>query len=193
MRLTIFNPLFFLLAPLLLTGCVSAVFTGASSVYNNYSIRENVNNSWVELQAINNLNSEKTITDNSHIAVTTVNFVMLLTGQANNNAVRQYAVNLVKNIPGVRRVVNAITVGQVAAVNQALQDSWITTKIESQLFDNKFVDISNIKVVTTNGGVVFLMGVVPQQMANIAIEIAQHTQGVRKVIRLFEIVTVKAE
>lgn len=182
-----------LLFSLTLSGCIGTVFSGASSVYNNYSLRQRADNDWIKLQSINALNSQKYITSNSHISVATSNFVVLLTGQASNDAVRDTAVNLVKAIPGVQRVVNAITIGMNPAMNQSLQDSWITTKIKTEFVDNKYVDAGEIKVVTTNGGVVFLMGVVPQQMANTAVAIAQQTQGVRKVIRLFEIVTVQAE
>lgn len=179
-----------LLLALSLSGCFSAAYTGAASAYNNYSIRQNLSNNWVEMQAINALNTKKTITSSSNIAVSSVNFIVLLTGHAKTNAVRQYAINLVKNIRGVRRVVDAITVGRGISANQSLQDSWITTKIKSQMLVNKYIDSTQIKAITANNGVVFLMGVVPAKMAKVGLYIARHTKGVRKVVDLMEIVTV---
>lgn len=190
MRFKFHKPAIVLLLTLSLSGCFSATYTGAASAYNNYSIRQNLSNNWVEMQAINALNTKKTITSNSNIAVSSVNFIVLLTGHAKTNAARQSAINLVKNIRGVRRVVDAITVGRGTSANQSLQDSWITTKIKSQMLVNKYIDSTQIKVITANNGVVFLMGVVPAKMANVALYIARHTNGVRKVVNLMEIVTV---
>ncbi len=173
-----------------LAACIGAVYTGADSVYNHFSVENSINNHMVELSAINALNSQKNITQNSNISVTTVNFVILLTGSAHTNAVRQQAVSLVQNINGVRRVVNAIMVGNPPSETQSMHDSWITTKIKSKMLLNANLDSPAIKVVTTNNGMVFLMGAVTPNMANIAITIAKNTAEVRKVISLFQLITV---
>ena len=52
---------------------------------------------------------------------------------------------------------------------------------------NKF-SAHHVKVVTENG-VVYLLGIVAQREADAAVEVARTTGGVRKVVRVFEIVS----
>lgn len=177
--------------PLCLSGCMSVAYTGVTSVYNHYSIENSLSNTWVNLKAIHVLNREKSITQNSSIGVTTVNHVVLLTGQTRTEEIRAFAVDRVKQIPGVKRVINGIIVGPPIS-SQTLKDNWITTKIRSQFLINPSIDSTTIKAVTNNGAV-FLLGTVTEEMAEKAVAIASHTAGVKRVIRLFEIVSVRAE
>jgi osmotically-inducible protein OsmY len=64
-------------------------------------------------------------------------------------------------------------------------DSWLTTKIKSQMFADAEVVAGKIKVVTVNG-VVFLMGILPREEADRAVEIARSIYGVQKIIKVFE-------
>lgn len=62
-----------------------------------------------------------------------------------------------------------------------VDDSWITTKVKSEMIANKEVAANKIEVTTTNG-VVLLAGTAESaQAANKAVEIARGIEGVRSV------------
>ena len=63
--------------------------------------------------------------------------------------------------------------------------TYITTKVKTQfLTENKF-QANYVKVVTENS-VVYLLGLVTQAEADAAVEIARNTEGVSKVVKVFE-------
>ncbi|MBY0418079.1 MAG: BON domain-containing protein, partial [Pararheinheimera sp.] len=65
------------------------------------------------------------------------------------------------------------------------KDSWITTRIKGKFLADENVSGLNIKVVTENGEV-FLMGLVNQQEAERAVNLARNVDGVARVIKAFE-------
>ena len=65
-------------------------------------------------------------------------------------------------------------------------DSYITSKIKTSILANiQELDGAQVKVVTENS-VVFLMGLVTREQADKVTEIARTTDGVKKVVKLFE-------
>lgn len=63
-------------------------------------------------------------------------------------------------------------------------DTWITTKIRSQLLGSDQVKSSNVKVTTENGEV-FLLGLVTPQEAQAAADVASRVSGVKHVTTAF--------
>jgi osmotically-inducible protein OsmY len=64
-------------------------------------------------------------------------------------------------------------------------DSLITTKVKTRLFSIKSLPSKNVKVVT-EARVVFLMGIIDRESADIAANEAAATGGVARVVKLFE-------
>ena len=64
-------------------------------------------------------------------------------------------------------------------------DSWLTTKIKTQMFSDAELVAGKIKVVTVNN-IVFLMGILPREEADRAVEIARGVYGVKKIVKVFE-------
>jgi osmotically-inducible protein OsmY len=127
-----------------------------------------------------NLNNEK-----SHIDVTTFNQVVLLTGETTTEDYRQEAEEIARNTPHVTRVYNQITIkGATSSLTRA-SDSWITTKIKTEMLATKGLQSGTIKVVTENGSV-YLMGIVTHQQADIAVDIARQVSGVQRVMKIFQ-------
>lgn len=125
-----------------------------------------------------------------------------LRGGADTAADRQTASELAKNVKGVIGVHNEIVIAKAGSearqdankatasgevreavdeTGDAIDDSWITTKVKSQLLaddDVKGMDID----VDTKANIVHLIGVVPTAQArNEAISIAKETKGVLSV------------
>ena len=68
---------------------------------------------------------------------------------------------------------------------EAMSDTWITTKVKTRMLKDKALDVTRIKVITENGEV-FLLGVVSRDQADLAVDIARNTAGVRKVVKVFD-------
>ena len=67
-------------------------------------------------------------------------------------------------------------------------DTWISTKLKSQMLVSSDVDPTRVHI-TTEDGVVFLMGIVTPHEEESAVEVARHVRGVKKVVKMFEYLT----
>jgi len=121
----------------------------------------------------------------SHINVSTYNKVVLLTGEVGSSELRTLAGNTARNYKGVRQVYNELKLQGSSSLLARTNDSWLTTKVKSKLLANKEIVSGEIEVVT-EGGIVYLMGIVSRDTADRATAVASHTGGVVKVVRVFE-------
>jgi osmotically-inducible protein OsmY len=64
-------------------------------------------------------------------------------------------------------------------------DSWISTKVRTQMAANKDVPASKIRVITENG-TVYLMGMISQAEGDRAAVLARNVAGVTKVVKVFD-------
>jgi osmotically-inducible protein OsmY len=120
----------------------------------------------------------------THVNVSPYNRVVLLTGEAPDERTRAAIEADVRDIANVRGVVNEIQIGPPSSLGGRANDSVITTRVKTGFLDaNKFNPV-HVKVVT-EAGVVYLLGVVTEQEANDAVEIARTTRGVIKVVKMF--------
>lgn len=121
----------------------------------------------------------------SHIEVTVFNRVVLLTGETPNPYLRAQAEEIAKSFREATRVYNQITIQGPTSTLTRTSDSWITTKIKGELLTAENLSSSSIKVITENG-VVFLMGTVTRQQAEMAVDISRQVAGVQKVVKIFQ-------
>lgn len=124
--------------------------------------------------------------DNTHVSVTSYNRSVLLTGEVPDEARRAEVEKLAREIPNVRGVTNDLQVGVPSSLGARANDSLITARVKARLLDSNKVNPIHVKVVT-EAGVVYLMGIVTEQEANDAIEVARTTGSVIKVVRIFEL------
>lgn len=121
----------------------------------------------------------------SHIEITTFHHIVLLTGETPYAHYREQAEQIAKSVRDVAKVYNQITVQQPTSSLTRTSDTWITTKIKTQMLANEDLKSGNIKVITENGSV-FLMGIVSRSQAEIAVDIARQVAGVQRVIKIFQ-------
>ena len=79
---------------------------------------------------------------------------------------------------------NEVRQGQPIGLGTASSDTWITTKVRSQLLSTDQVKSSNVKVTTENSEV-FLMGLVTEREGRAAADIASRVSGVSRVTTAF--------
>ena len=174
----------------LLQGCAAAVVAGGAGAVTAANDRRTlgaqIDDKNVVLKAQRALADHPATAEGSNINVSSYNGMVLLTGQTRSEQVRAQAEALIKPIDGVHSVQNQIRLGNNTALTTRTRDSWISTKVKTQLLADEQVSGLNIKVVTENAEV-FLMGIVTEQEAAKAVEITRHVEGVARVIRAFEI------
>ncbi len=175
----------------LLQGCATAVVGGAtagiSAAHDRRSIGTSIDDQTIELKLLSNYVSDKQLTENSHIAATSYNYVVLLTGQAANEDIRRRAVDTAQGMPLVKRVVNEIQLAPKATLAQQSQDTWLTSKAKVELFNIKIegFDPTRVKVISELG-VVYLMGLVTPQEADATVDKIRYLTGVKQVVKVFD-------
>ena len=122
-----------------------------------------------------------------HINPYSYNYVVLLTGEALTQELRDKAVEIARNIKSVRQVYNEVQISDLTTFDSRAKDSWITSKIKGNMVGTKNFDASQVEVITENR-TVYLMGFVTETQGTRAAEIARNVEGVKQVIKLFEYV-----
>jgi osmotically-inducible protein OsmY len=125
--------------------------------------------------------------DNPAVSVVAISYNgrVLLVGQAPSKKVRVDIEKEVRTIEKVKHVHNEITLSSPISGMTRSSDSWITTKIKSEMALTKEFNPTRVKVITEDG-VVYLMGIVKEDEEYIAVDIARHVKGVKKVVKIFE-------
>lgn len=173
-----------------LAGCFGAaavgVGTGALIITDRRNSETYVTDQGLELRAGNRISEKHG--DKVHVNVTSYNRMLLLTGEAPNAQVKADIEKLAAEVPNVKSITNELAIAGPSSFGARSNDTYITSKVKARFVDaNKFAT-NHVKVVT-EGGVVFLLGLVTQAEANDAVEIARTTGGVQKVVRVFEIIS----
>jgi osmotically-inducible protein OsmY len=126
--------------------------------------------------------------DRVHISVNSYNRQVLLTGETRNEEDKAEAERIVAEVENVNRVVNEVQVGFISSLSSRSNDVLVAGKIKASFVDARDL-ISNAFYVVVERGEVFLLGRVTEREANRATEIARGVSGVKKVVRLFEIIS----
>jgi osmotically-inducible protein OsmY len=175
----------------LLQGCAGVMMagagTGVGSVTDRRTVSTQVSDQAIDMRALHRLGETKPLWDDSRLAVITTNAKTLLIGQTPTEAYRQQAEEIVRSVPGVAEVFNEIRLGQPLSLSARSQDTWLTSKVKSTLLAEKNIDGTKIKVVTENAEV-FLIGLVTQKEADIAVQLTRTISGVARVVTVFEFV-----
>lgn len=174
---------------LALHACAPAVVVGAgagaAATHDRRSVGAIVDDAAIELKIGALVKADKSLADTTHISVTSVNGMVLLTGEAETAALREKVVADARNVASVRLVVDEIRIAQPTPIGNRTRDTWITTKVKSKLMNTRGLDSSQVKVVTEARSV-YLLGLVTQEQGHLAAEAARRIRGVARVVKLFE-------
>lgn len=123
----------------------------------------------------------------SNIQVDVFNRQLLLTGTLQDSAWLSKVNAAIKDDPYLRKTHNQIRTGITHSTSMQAKDILIANTIRAKYITNNDIESSRINVVV-NGGEVFLMGLLNNQQATKAVEIARNINNVKSVIRVFEII-----
>ena len=169
-------------APLIVGGAV----VGGVMAVDRRTAGTQIEDEGIELRAANRI--REALGDRAHVNVTSYNRQVLLTGEVATAQDRQAVEQMVSQVENVRSVVNDLAVMPPSTLSQRSTDTFITGKVRASLVDAQDISANSFKVVTERN-TVYLMGRVSQREANRATDIARGVTDVRKVVRVFEIVS----
>ena len=170
-------------APVLVGG---AMVGGALASVDRRTAGTQVEDQAIELKAaarVRELTGEQ-----ANVNVTSYNRIVLLTGEVPDAAARGSVEQAIGRIEGVRSVVNELAVMGKTTLTARSNDAVLSARVKAGFIDAKDLQVNTIKV-TTERGVVHLMGRVTEREAARAVAVARSVPGVQKVVRVFEILT----
>jgi len=172
-----------------LQGCAALVAGAAggsaTAAHDRRSAKTILSDEAIENSAVDKLYKDDELQKKIHINVTSYNHIVLLTGEVLTKAARSRAVDIVRNLPNVRRVHNELVVADLTSLSARTNDTWVTSKVKANMIAAENFDSTRIKVVTENS-TVYLMGIVTEEEADRAVDIARNTTGVKRVVKLLE-------
>lgn len=181
-----------LLCAALLGGCV-ATMVGAAAVttidvaHERRTLGAYIDDGAIELQVQQYLLSNKAVRRQTHLNPTSMNGIVLLTGEAQSAAIKKQVIDYIEQIEGVRQVVDQSEISGKTGLISRTNDGWLTTKVKTTLYAKTGFDANRVKVVTEHG-TVYLMGLLTQAEAGRAVGIVRHIDGVVRVVKVFEYV-----
>lgn len=177
-----------LLATALLQGCIEMALMGGAgvavaTVEDRRTTGTQLEDRGIELRAGNRIDDR--YGDRVHVNVTSFNRYVLLTGEVPDEQTRGDIETMVRGVPNVQGVSNDLQVAGRSSATSRSNDTLITTNVKTRFADANKFNVFHVKVVT-EAAVVYLLGIVTEQEATDAVEIARTTSGVRKVVKMFE-------
>jgi Predicted periplasmic or secreted lipoprotein len=173
----------------LLQGCAAAVVAGTASAVtaanDRRTIGSQIDDNNIEIKASIAISEVERLEKSARVNAISVNGIVLLVGQVANQEMKNEAQITVEAIAGIRKIHNQLRIGSNIGITTQTHDSWLTSKVKAQLLAAKDISSNNIKVVTENAEV-YLMGLVSQDEANRAVDIARNVSGVERVVKVFE-------
>lgn len=178
-----------LFSALLLQGCIAGVVVGSAAVATKTatdprSVGTQVDDGTLEARVESALSKDQQLKKEARVVATAYQGKVLLTGQSPSADLTARAKQIAMGVEGATEVYNEIRQGTPVSLGTASSDTWITTKVSSQLLTSDTVKSSNVKVTTENGEV-FLLGLVTQQEGQSAAQIASQVSGVKHVTTAF--------
>jgi osmotically-inducible protein OsmY len=171
-----------------LAACVPVVVVGAAGgaalvATDRRTAGAQVDDEGVELKVVTQ--AENLYGDRAHVNVTSYNGLVLLTGEVPDQGAWASIGNFAKAQQKVKSVQNELVVAPPTNLSQRSNDTYITSKVKARFVEANRFPPNAVKVVTERG-VVYLMGIVSKAEGDSAGDVAASTDGVAKVVKVFE-------
>ena len=140
----------------------------------------------IELRGANRIRDN--LGERGHVNITSYNRQVLLSGEVPTAQDRQLVEQVVTKVDNVRAIVNELVVAENTSLTQRASDILITGKVKASLVDAKDLFATAFKIVTERS-TVYIMGRVTQREANRAADIARGVDGVKKVVRMVDVIS----
>ena len=179
--------------PVILGGCPAAIVAGlgaaggtgyaanqergAGGSVDDFKIKTNIQSAWLETNPLMQTN----------LTVTVFEGRTLLTGTAPNPEFKAQAKEVASRVPSVRAVYDEIEVTPSESVWDSAKDTWITSRVRTELTFNPDVRSVNYTIETANKSVYLIGSARSQAELDIATNAARTTPDVKRVVSYVEV------
>ena len=174
---------------LLLQACVPVAVggatAGAAAAYDRRTLGAMIDDENIELKAVAIIGQDANLKKLVHVNVTSMNGIVLLTGEAATTEARDQILAHVRAVNGVRRITNELRITEPSPFGDRSKDSLITSAVKSRFLVSQNLDSTRIKVVT-EASVVYLLGLVTHAEGDLAADRAATIEGVERIVKVFE-------
>jgi osmotically-inducible protein OsmY len=179
----------FLLGVPVIQGCFGVVATGTAASAVAAQDRRTpgtfIDDELIELKVLAAILDDERMSSQTHINATSVNGLVLLTGEAPGESLRTRITEIARGITKVRAVQNEIALEAPSTLIARASDTVVTGKVKAALLQDRELNAARVKVVT-EGGIVYLMGLLKPDEADRATEISRRVAGVQRVVKVME-------
>ena len=169
-----------------LQGCIAVAAAGIAggtlASMDRRTVGTQVEDRSIQLKIANRLNA---FGDEVHFNATVYNRRVLLTGEVPDVATKDAIGREVAKVENVQAVFNELSVQAKSSLSSRSNDALISGKVKATLIDAKDV-YGNVFKITTERGVVYLMGLVTESEAQRAAKLAATVNDVVKVVKIIE-------
>ncbi len=189
----VFGVLLILALPLVLGGCPAAIVGGLAAAggagyaanqergtggsVDDFTIKTNIQNAWMKTNPLMQRD----------LSVTVYEGRTLLTGAAPNPEFKAQAKEVASRVPGVRAVYDEIEVTATGSAWESAKDTWITSRVRTELAFTPNVRSVNYTIETANKSVYLIGSARSQAELDIATNAARTTPDVKRVVSYVEI------
>jgi osmotically-inducible protein OsmY len=173
---------------ILFTLLVSILALSTCGGHERRSTGTTLNDQSLEYDVISNIRNDPSFGEHDHIKVEVNQGVVLLAGETVSEENKILATQLAEKPRLTQRVVNDLKVGEREGFGGKLDNTWLTTKVNSILVTENPLpgnDASRIKVVSSHN-TVYLMGIVTRKEGDAVAEVVRNIGGVEKVVKIFD-------
>ena len=179
----------FLLGVPVIQGCFGVIATGTAASAVAAQDRRTpgtfIDDELIELKVLAAILEDERMSSQTHINATSVNGLVLLTGEAPGESLRTRITEIARGITKVRAVQNEIALEAPSTLIARAGDTVVTGKVKAALLQDRELNAARVKVVT-EGGIVYLMGLLKPDEADRATEISRRVAGVQRVVKVME-------
>ena|SRR3990167_3202618 len=177
-----------LMLALLLNGCVAAVIAGSLATGIVLYDKRSLSVMETDIGICYKINQAIQVDPRFHgtrIVVVCFNRNVLLIGQTPAATLKIMSEKIADKQPLVMRVYNEIHISAPISLNQKTKDTLITSQVRSGLLTKHGLESGSIRIITENG-IVYLMGKVNSEQANLAVDVARQIDEVQQVVKVFQ-------
>ena len=179
--------------PVVLGGCPAAIVAGlgaaggagyaanqergAGGSVDDFTIKTNIQSAWIKTNPLMQTNLNVTVYEGR----------TLLTGTAPNPEFKAQAKEVASRVPGVRAVYDEIEVTPPESAWDSAKDTWITSRLRTELAFNAQIRSVNYTIETVNKSVYLIGSARSQAELDSATMMARNTRDVKRVVSYVDI------
>lgn len=175
-----------LAATLVLAGCASTdTDRRGSGDLDSLSMGAAIDDSDLESRIRSSLASADDRFEDAPIKVVSHNARVLVTGRVPEESMIETATEVVRDFRRVRFLHNELVAGDPLSMDVRSSDQWLSIRVKGRLVTAREFPSRRV-VITTENGVVYLMGLVTQAQGEQAEQLTAGTDGVQRVVSIFD-------